>query len=408
MATWLVPRDELTVDQLRAVEQNKNEHRVICGAPGSGKTQVLLHRAKYLQDAYKSHPNRFRIFVYTRVLKEYIRSAFELLDIPESCVVTLDEWCLQYHRQYIKGSRPWDEESKAPDFAAIRNAVLHSLRTQLLSFRKYDFVLVDEAQDLDPEAFDILRLISEHITICMDNKQQIYDHGSDEGSILVKLGLKRRNISLLDAFRCCPYIVRVASELIQDPKSRQDYLNQGRMPQTEREKPLLYLASDFDDEFERIVEILKTRILKGDSIAILLPWNKLIYGMSKGLGEAGIKTEAGKETDFGTNLPKLLTYQSAKGLTFDTVLMPRLVNRYFKNVTQSRLERLLFVGTTRATSWVYYSGSRHSAIPVLDRLSALESTGSIVVQTATRVREKTEIKTDDSNELDDVGVLDLL
>ena len=335
MATWLVPRDELTVDQLRAVEQNTSENRVIFGPPGSGKTQVLLHRAKHLQETLGSDPKRFRIFVYTRVLREYIRSALDLLDLPENCVLTIAEWCRQYHKKHIKGPMPWDREAKMPDFAAIRKAVLNDLKSQLFSFEKYDFILVDEAQDLNPEDFDLISQMARHITVCMDHKQQIYDNGTDEVNILAKLGLKRRNVSLLDAFRCCPYIVKVASELIPDSEGRQAYINQGRMPQAEREKPLLYLARNFDDEFARLVEVLKTRILKGDSIVILVPWTKLIYGFAKGLSELGIETETQDGTDFSTDLPKLLTYQSAKGLTFDTVLMPRLVKRYFKNVAPS-------------------------------------------------------------------------
>lgn len=406
MATWLVPRNELTVDQLRAVEQNANEHRAVCGPPGSGKTQVLLHRAKHLQQALRCDPSRFRIFVFTRVLKEYIRSALDALDIPDSCIVTLDEWCSHYYKQNIRGSVPWDSDNKTPDFAAIRSAVLDDIQDGPGPLVKYKFVLVDEAQDLVPEAFDLLRLISEHITVCMDYKQQIYEHGSDESKILAKLGLKRKSVSLLDAFRCCPHVVQVASNLIPDQESRQDYLNQGRMPQTEREKPLLYLASSFEDEFARLVDVLKTRIVKGDSIAILLPWTRLVYGFAKGLEEEGIETETQNKSDFRTSAPKILTYQSAKGLTFDSVLMPRLANKYFKNIEPERIERLLFVGTTRATSWVYYSTTQYSALPVLDTIAQAERTGDLVVQRAGASPSAPPPAPDDAD--DDTGVFDLL
>lgn len=295
-----------------------------------------------------------------------------------------------------------------PIFAAIRKAVLEDISTKLFGFEKYDFVLVDEAQDLDPISFDLLCAISKHVTVCMDHKQQIYDHGSDEAKILSKLGLKRSNVSLLDAFRCCPYIVKVAAELIPDDKSRQAYLNQGRMPQTEREKPLLYLAADFTDEFNRLVEALKTRILKGDSIAILLSWTKLIYGFEKGLSEAGIEVEKQDGANFTTDLPKLLTYQGAKGLTFDTVLIPRLTNKYFQKISPSRLERLLFVGTTRATSWVYYSATESAAIPLLNKLKSPGIADSIVIQKAGTTQRLETPDTDDNNGEDDMGVFDLL
>lgn len=70
MGTWLIHRDELTSEQLRAIELSPSEHRVIFGAPGSGKTQVLLHRAKYLMDTWQVPPDRFRIFGFQQSFEE--------------------------------------------------------------------------------------------------------------------------------------------------------------------------------------------------------------------------------------------------------------------------------------------------------------------------------------------------
>ena len=68
MNPWLLTLEELTPDQLRAVELKPSEHRLIFGGPGSGKTQVLLHRARHLMDLWNVSPEHFRIFVFTKVL----------------------------------------------------------------------------------------------------------------------------------------------------------------------------------------------------------------------------------------------------------------------------------------------------------------------------------------------------
>lgn len=93
--TWLVHRTELTVEQERATTLSPREHRGILGSPGSGKTMVLLHRARHLMDEHGISPERLRIFVFTRSLKEYIRSALDLLDLPDDSVMTFDAWCIK-------------------------------------------------------------------------------------------------------------------------------------------------------------------------------------------------------------------------------------------------------------------------------------------------------------------------
>lgn len=378
MGTWLIHRDELTLEQLRAIELSPSEHRVIFGAPGSGKTQVLLHRARYIMDTWQVPPDRFRIFVFNNVLKKYIHAALRLLDLPDNCVMTFDAWCMEYYRTHIPGPLPMIDG--LPNFPEIRRRVLQELRGNLFTTPQYDFVLVDEGQDLDGISFEILRRFARHVSVCIDHKQQIYENRPTEADILAKLGLRQRNMSLLEAFRCCPFIVNLSAELIDDPKEREAYKRQSRTFQTEIEAPLLYIAHNFQDEKNRLLEILRIRQLKQETIAIILSTKRRVYGFANAVREAGLEIETPEQMDFTNNTPKIMTYFGAKGLTFDTVLMPRLVNSAFIGVDESRLARLLFVGIARATKWVYLSTCHGQEIRLLKRLKPLQEENSLTIQ----------------------------
>jgi superfamily I DNA/RNA helicase len=95
----------------------------------------------------------------------------------------------------------------------------------------------------------------------------------------------------------------------------------------------------------------------GDKIAIIFHLNKHVYGYAKGLEQAGIPVEVPKarsdsdffQVDFNSDKPKVLNFHVAKGLTFDTIIMPQLTKRCFPRLDEEHIERLLFVGITRAT-----------------------------------------------------------
>ncbi|GIV04295.1 MAG: hypothetical protein KatS3mg015_3125 [Fimbriimonadales bacterium] len=382
MTTWLIPRSELTVEQLRAIELPHTEHQIILGAPGSGKTQVLLHRADELRRRLRVPDGRFCIFVYTNVLKTYVRSALDLLGLPEETVTTFDDWCKRFYERHISRRLPWDPGGKMPDFEAIRRSVAQFLAANPVPLPLYDFALVDEGQDLDMACFEILRRIARHVTVCLDYKQQIYDRGSSEQQIMAALGVRRRKLWLLDAYRCSPYVARLAARVLEDPAESERYLRQLRTDQTERETPLLYEATSFEDEKRRLIEVLCQRLLTDQRIGVLFPLRRQVFGFAKSLAQAGIDVETQDNLDFSSSRPKLITFHSAKGLTFDSVLLPRLVVESFPGTAPNRLRCLLFVAITRATRWVYLSTVAVSRLPLLQTLKPLASEGVLALQGA--------------------------
>ena len=385
MSTWLLPRLDLTPDQLRIVEMPPDKHRVILGFPGSGKTQILIHRADHLSKTYNLSGDQYRVFVFTNVVKEYIRSGIQFLGLPEESVSTFDHWCRHLYEDQI--SRILPRQGRGIDFNKIRSSVLDVLREKKELQKKLAFVLVDEGQDLTAQAYEILNLAARHITVFADPHQQIFDNGTSISFILEKLGLSSNNASLLGAYRNAPYVAQLASGFIEDNQKRHQYLIQINTEQKVRERPLCYVAPDFDKEIDRLAEIISQRQALNEQIGIIVPTNRQLYGFSKGLEERGVTVEKavarGRDNsyDFGNSLPKIVTYFSAKGLTFDSVLLPRWTVSAFSWIEGDGLRsRLFFVGIARATQWVYLSSVEDREFSEMEIIRKAENAGHVTVQ----------------------------
>lgn len=220
----------------------------------------------------------------------------------------------------------------------------------------------------------------------MDYNQQIYDRGCSEDDVIRALKLKRRQIALLDTFRCCPYITKMAAMFFRDEHQRASFLRQTRTSQTEIETPVLYQANGTGDARAHLMSTVAARVQAGERVGIFLPQKRQVYGVAKGLREEGFDVETQKELDFNTDTPKVITYYSAKGLTFDSVLLPLLTERSFGRVGYHQIERLLFVALTRAMRWAYLSP--YGRLPQLKRLQPMVEAGQIALRSKGDRREQ--------------------
>jgi len=404
--SWLLHRTELTPEQLRIVEMSPESHRLILGPPGSGKTQVLIHRAAYLARNYNSKPERFKVLVFTNVIKEYIRSGIKFLDIPEDSVCTFDRLCLDMYQSHISRSIP--KKNGKPDFVKIQSSVLSLVKMSPKIQRSQDFILVDEGQDLVPEAHEMICLMANHVSVFADPQQKIFEDGASEDKILSSLRIPNKSISLLGAYRNSPYVSQLAACFISDPAARQKYLSQMHTVQKVKERPLLFKALSYEEETDRLVEIIRARMMMNERIGIFVPTNRYVHGLAKGLQYMGIAVEKAVkrgEYDFNNASPKIATYHQAKGLTFDTVILPRLVNSAFGRLNQAVRQRILFVGIARATQWVYMSTVLGQGISELDVLSKAGNRNAIEIQTGLGSGHTQERIWDDADSDDDYSIL---
>lgn len=370
---WLVPYSSLTPTQQQAVMLPEDGHRVIVGGPGAGKTLVLLHRFAYLFQLHGADPARGKLFVFTTTLKDFIRSSLTDVDVPEDCVSTFDKWCTNFYREHVGRSLPWRQDGKArgPDFAAIRTAVHEAVIERGVMKHAYAFAVVDEGQDLTTQAMQIIAGVARHVTVAMDGKQQLYDEGLAEDGVLGVLGLRRQNVSLVSAFRCNPMVTALAANFLDSDIKRDEFRLQAKNAVGDRQMPILLVTADYEDEKVRIADLIRTRLARQEAIGILFPQRRLVFGYAQGLRDLGIDvvTDSREGVDFGDPRPKVLTYHEAKGLTFDSVFLPRLDTRAFTERMLNRMLPMMFVGVSRAVKWVCLSTSEGRMIPLVQRIA---------------------------------------
>ena len=343
---------------------------------------MLLHRLNLLFHRAGGNPDAVRLFVYTNTLKEFIRAGNDVLDVPDECIGTFDKWCADVYREHIARTLPRD--GRHPDFPAIRKGAYRAI-AGLMKTPVFEYLLVDEAQDLDVEAIDALKRIARHVTVCMDGNQQLYEAGVSEPDALARLGLSRHNAALLSAFRCNPMVTQLAAHFVTDARRREEFLRQAANADMDRATPLLYLSAGFEDEKARLIEMVRLRLSYGDSIAVLFPMQRQVHGFAQGFTEAGIEVSVQKRDepiDFSTPLPKLMTYHQGKGLTFDSVFLPRLDQNSFHGAMQARMHNLLFVGVSRAIKWVFMSGTNGRLINPLIELGQCDTHAFLETQLA--------------------------
>ena len=388
--SWLIPEEQLSRVQMRAMKSVPKEHSLVLGPPGSGKTSVLLHRAQFLINRYGISPNNCRLFIYTKVLSSYIRTGLQDLNLPIKSVMTFDFWCCSYYNRNINDELPKNGENF--DFPAIRSAVWEKTRHLQTYEKPFDFVLVDEGQDLDLRDFKTITAVTQHVTVFMDPMQKIYERDSDVKGIAEMLVL--RNVTLLtDTYRCTSYIVEAGASFLQTKAEQKEFKSQSsELVAEEGMLPLLYIAKDEDDEFKKLVEVIRTRIHRNERIAILFLSNKIknkcALALKKAQEEVEIKRshkDSCKENefpdiDFNTRLPKLMAIPSSKGLTFDAVLLPYFNRKYCNRNDIDLLKRWIFVGITRAINWFYVSTSDIEKTLFFEVFSELEQRELLTIE----------------------------
>lgn len=253
------------------------------------------------------------------------------------------------------------------DVDTVYNTV-YEHKEEIPESEKYDFMLIDECQDLSLNKLLIARALTKiSITLAADFAQKIYK----TGFTWKELGINIRGQAskkLTGTHRNTYEILKLAQELVKHNTELQNMADEyiePEMPTKHGNRPRLYKEPSLYTQNGKMIEIVKMFLHKypTHTVGIILYSHKDIEKVQNILQKYGIKVEIITQNESYSVLKpgvKLVTYHSSKGLEFDDVLLPSLQNNKLgcrredklneedKTDQRNRARNLLYVGMTRA------------------------------------------------------------
>jgi hypothetical protein len=276
---------------------------------------------------------------------------------PRSAVWAVRE---QYRRLRAAEDRDYDWYDIA---TAVRDAVATDTRARL-----YKHIIIDEGQDLSPEAIRSLTEIvdpSGSVTFFGDYHQAIYGQGLSWRSSGINLG-GRRVETFDDNYRNTRQIAAVAMAMAASEYMKSDDIDlvAPHAPNADGPRPTLVTAGSREAEIKYLREFIEDASVDQSVAVLARTWSE---GASvvRGLPFTSMQ----KDKVFWDGSPGIYvgTYHSAKGLEFDAVVLPFLdddtmphrevLAAFDEDEACAREVRLLYVGMTRARSTLVMSHS---------------------------------------------------
>jgi UvrD-like helicase C-terminal domain/AAA domain/Nuclease-related domain len=364
LPTGAVTLEVLDAQQEQAARAIDSGHHVLFGVAGSGKTVLLLARARLL--AGREPGRRVLFLCYNKALAADL--AARLADDHGLRGVEIRHFHSWAAR--LTGLRKREDES-FDDYGARVVATLLDGAPHVADAEKYDAILIDEAHDFEPDWFRcataMLRGGPEgDLLIAVDGAQSLY--GRNRGFTWKSVGVQAQGRSrrLSRNYRNTKQILefawQVAQSVVEDGRETETHVRvvptkvarQGPMP--------VYRGCGSPAEehalIARLVEEHKARGLAEKDIAVLYPRKERdrIDALCRRLRETSQVCWISNESDPNGGVRsiarpgiRLLTIHSSKGLEFPAVIvsaLDQLPNPIHRD--ELRDSNLLYVGLTRA------------------------------------------------------------
>jgi hypothetical protein len=359
-------------------------HRLFCGVAGSGKTLILLSRAKTLAGGVFNQ--RVLVLCFNITLAAYLRSLIEADNNPlyreRIEILHFHDWA-----KSVIGSLPNPKNYESSDeYDEVLGDRLLKVLALMPPEEKWDAVLIDEAHTFypawfkccaaalkDPENGDLL--------IVSDRSQSLYNRQKFTWkSVGVKAQGRVRKLNR--NYRNTSEILSAAWDMVQS-LSTDDEDDDEAFPLVEPEaalrhgkKPVLHLVADRMAEVENAIAQIQQLLSEGyesKDIAVIYrylgrceaePFGYLTQQLNE--LDLGCYWVNENKKNYSRHHPgiRLITSKSALGLEFKAVIIPWVQQFGVGNEAEARRE--LYVSMTRAQDLLHLFGS--GQFPVLREL----------------------------------------
>lgn len=250
--------------------------------------------------------------------------------------------------------------------------------------RKYDAVIIDEAQDLEPTTLRVLVEMCAHpnrLFITADANQSIYGSTFRWANVHENLRVRGRTSALRTNYRSTRQIGQAAREYLAygplEPDIEQLYASEGPLP-------LLARADSPMEEVAILAEFMRSAAyycrLGLDSCAVLVPSEAVGKDVAGRLRQVGIAAEymTGRDLDLTKRVVKVITLHAAKGLEFPIVSLTGITRGFHQPEGTGgereeeilKMRRTIFVGMTRAMRALAITAPHASRNPLLQGLGS--------------------------------------
>lgn len=372
-------------------------HRIIYGVAGSGKTILLIARARILS---KQDPDAsILILCYNLTLSAYLRST--LLDCPNVKVFHFDGWARE--NRVLRQDREWDQDFGERFLKALQNRTAPD--TQV-----YDAILIDESQDFESSWFKcVLEAMKDReegdLVIVGDGNQGLYRRSKIRWS---EVGITARGRTISSKFdldknyRNTRQILEVACvfaspDTVEDDDGiRSLQVDPAQCPRTGM-KPVLVRSKDKAEECKQTTEIINNLLQGvwfGHSILALRPkdiavfyarltrkdedmFRAFVAHLNQTIAPTTWLTEKGNykaRLQIADETVKIQTIHSAKGLQYRAVIMlwANDLPATFADSDEQVERQLFYVALTRPEDYLVLSCSGKSSF-----ITEIEQTGKI-------------------------------
>ena len=150
----------LNLEQQKAVYQTEGPVRIIAGA-GTGKTHTLISRIAYLIKEKKVKPEKILVLTFTNKAAHKINEHLLKRELKAINITTFYALSAQFLREF----KDPESDTEQTNFTDLPKTLINMWKERphalLKCKEKYQYIMIDEYQDMNSEQIEIMMKLSE-------------------------------------------------------------------------------------------------------------------------------------------------------------------------------------------------------------------------------------------------------